>query len=374
LPGGELIGPYLDALAAQLGALAARAAAALQPATIVYGRGRCGLAAHRDYLDAASGRFVCGLNPAGPADDTLLVARVTADDGGTLGTVINYACHPTTLAWQNTLLSPDYVGAMREAVRQQFAGPCLFLQGASADLGPREGFVGDPAVADRNGRQLGHAALAALESLPPPGTVFRYRGPVVSGATLGVWAHEPVDDAARHGHARWHVEQWMIPLTYRPELPTLDRAAAEKSYWQAAEQQAIAAHDAATARDCRARVEQAERQLWRLRALAPDHFPLPVTLARLGDTAWLFIAGEHYQALQTTLRARFPGMPIAVSTITGGWQPGYVPPAELYGRGIYQEQIAVVAAGSAEQILQAVTDRLVLQAAANRPKNTGSGD
>ena len=30
--------------------------------------------------------------------------------------VVNYACHPTTLAWQNTLISPDYPGALRELV------------------------------------------------------------------------------------------------------------------------------------------------------------------------------------------------------------------------------------------------------------------
>ena len=88
----------------------------------------------------------------------MLVARGIAESGETLGTVVNYACHPTTLAWENTLLSPDYVGAMREVVEAHTRSPCLFLQGASGDLGPRDGYVGDPAVADRNGRQLGFAA------------------------------------------------------------------------------------------------------------------------------------------------------------------------------------------------------------------------
>ena len=44
----------------------------------------------------------------------------------------------------------------------------MFLQGASGDTGPRDGFVGDTEVADRNGRQLGYAALSALESIPTP--------------------------------------------------------------------------------------------------------------------------------------------------------------------------------------------------------------
>ena len=70
---------------------------------------------------------------------------------------------------------------MRELVEDATGKPCVFLQGASGDLGPREGYVGDSAVADRNGRQLGHAVLATLESMPPPGTRYCYRGPLVSG-------------------------------------------------------------------------------------------------------------------------------------------------------------------------------------------------
>src|SRR6202011_2606069 len=132
----------------------------------------CKLAAHRDYWDADLKQYVCGYNPAGPADDTVVVARITAASGGTIATVVNYACHPTTLAWDNTSISPDYVGAMREVIEQATGSPCVFLQGASGDLGPREGFVGDWNVADRNGRQLGYAVLSALEALPSPGTRF----------------------------------------------------------------------------------------------------------------------------------------------------------------------------------------------------------
>src|SRR6185503_5155147 len=106
-------------------------------------------------------------NPAVKADDTLVVGRITADDDGrVLGTLVNYACHPTTLAWENRLISPDYVGAMREVVEAHTGGgPCLFLQGASGELAPAHQYVGDTAVADRHGRRLGFSALAALEGM-----------------------------------------------------------------------------------------------------------------------------------------------------------------------------------------------------------------
>jgi hypothetical protein len=370
LPGGELIGPYLDDIATKLGQLAAQAALARQQATIVYGQGRSNLAANRDFHDPQRDRIVCGFNPSGPADDTLLVAKVVGKSGNLVATVVNYACHPTTLAWQNMLISPDYVGALRETVEQHTAAPCLFLQGASADLGPREGFVGDTAIADRNGRQLAFAALAALEGFPQPETQFRYAGPVISGATIGTWKHEPMDAAALESSAAWKVARWNTPLDYRPDLPSVAQAQADLDQlvgWAppttadkgTCESRSEPRPD--QARDRHARVEQATRQLWRLSALPPNHFPLPVTLARLGHAFWLFVAGEHYQSLQTSLRHRFPNQPIVVATLTGGWQPGYIPPVTAYGRGIYQEQVAVVAAGSAELLLQSICERITDQ-------------
>ena len=356
LPGGELVGPYLDRVAEVCAELAKDALLALRPATVVYGTARCSLAGHRDFYDADARQTVCGFNPAGPADDTVLVAKVVADSGPTLGTVVNYACHPTTLAWENTLVSPDYVGAMREVVERETGGPCLFLQGASGELGPREGFVGDPAVADRNGRQLGFAALSGLEALPPPGTAFQYVGPVVSGATLGTWAHWQVPDADRARHALWQGRRLTVGLPYRVDLPTLDDTRAQLARWEAEGAAARAANDATAARDCHAHVERMTRQIARLTALPfGKTYPLPVGVYRLGDALWVFTAGELYQTFQTTLRARFPGVAVVVATIADDWQPGYLPAVSSYGYGIYQEVIAAVGPGSLEVLIEAVT-------------------
>ncbi len=282
-PGGEMIGPYLDGLAERIAALACEASTGIRPAAIVYGQGRCALAAHRDYWDAAHGQFVCGFNPAGPADDTVVVARVTGAEGETLATIVNYACHPTTLAWDNTALSPDYVGAMREVVEQHTRAPCLFLQGASGDLGPREGFVGDWTVADRNGRQLGFAALAALEALPLAGTRYVYAGPVVSGTTIGTWKHVPLDEAALRRQAAWHCERFTVELPYRHDLPKLDETQDALARWQADEAKATEAGDTDRARDARAMVEQMRRQIARLTVLPPGKtFPYAVNLWRIG--------------------------------------------------------------------------------------------
>ncbi|MGD9724127.1 MAG: neutral/alkaline non-lysosomal ceramidase N-terminal domain-containing protein [Pirellulales bacterium] len=359
LPGGDRIAPYLKQMAQHIGEAIAEARKKLQPARMVYGTGRCGLAGNRDFWDADSGQFVCGLNPAGPTDDTVLIARVADVGGGTLAVVVNYACHPTTLAWENTLISPDYVGAMRDVVERATGGLCLFLQGASGDLGPRHGYVGDVEVADRNGRELGYAVLAALESLPHAGLRFEYSGPVVSGATLGRWDYRPLEPEVlceKHG---WRCEQFTVDLPYRADLPSRDDTEVELARWTSAEREALDAREPDRARDARANAERMTRQLARLRSL-PEGPTVPVTVSlwRLGDAYWIFVQGEHYHVMQRRLRERFAGCPLVVTTVTNGWRPGYVPARETYGRGLYQESIAVVAPGALETLIDAIGDRL----------------
>ena len=359
LPGGDLIPEYLQGLAETVARLVVEAREAKTPATIGYGTGRCELAANRDFFDAQRDHPVCGFNPAGPADDTVLVARITDDQESTLATIVAYACHPTTLAWQNTLISPDYVGAMREVIEQAAGGPCFFLQGASGDLGPRDGFVGDVRVADRNGRQLGHAALSAIEAIPPGGLRFEYTGPVISGATLGIWQHVPIDPSRRAAIATWDVRRLIVSLPYRKDLPQRAALEAEQRLWQQREQQARQAGDELQMRDARAMVERQTRTLTRIQHLPPgEEFPFPVEVWRLGDAIWVAVGGEHYQKLQRELRQRFPETPIVVGTLANGSNVWYVLDADSYGRGLYQESVSILAQGSLERLIDAIVGEI----------------
>ncbi|MEZ5384209.1 MAG: neutral/alkaline non-lysosomal ceramidase N-terminal domain-containing protein [Prosthecobacter sp.] len=361
MPGGDLIPGYLRKMGDVAAGLVKQAVSAAKPATITYGRGQCTLAAHRDFYDGARGHYVCGFNPGVPADDTVIVARVTDEFGKTLASIVNYACHPTTLAWENTLISPDYIGAMREEVERDTGAPCLFLQGASGELGPREGFVGDTAVADKNGRELGFAALAALTALSPAGTKFVYTGPVVSGATLGDWEHRPLADDELAAQGVWTQQRWHEPLTYRPGSPTVEDTKKARDELSTQEAAARAVGDDTKAADLRALVERKNRLLHRLMQLPPgDAYPLQVVLWRMGDATWLGVQGESYSILQTELRRRFPDRVLIIATIAANWGASYLPPRELYGTGIYQESIAVVGAGSLEQLIESIAERIAV--------------
>jgi len=189
-PGGELIAAYLETLRDRVVRAACAALESRRPARLSWRYGRCDLARNRDRRETNSARYIVGFNPTEPADDTLLVGRVEETDSGrTMAVVVNYACHPTTLAWDNHLISPDYPGAMRELVEQTTGATCLFLQGASGELAPVEQYVGDTAVADRHGRRLGHAVLSVLENWPEANLVFDQV--VESGAPLAVFRIEP---------------------------------------------------------------------------------------------------------------------------------------------------------------------------------------
>lgn len=355
-PGGEQIVPYLEKLANIVTGLIRTSRSRCRPARVVYGVGRCGMAANRDYFDSDAGEYVCGFNPAGKADDTVLVGRVTDDGGCVLATVVNYACHPTTLAWQNTLISPDYLGAMREVVEQATAAPCLFIQGASGDMGPRDGFVGDVEVADRNGRQLGYAVLSALESLPKPGLSYQYDGSVISGATLGIWKYVPVTAVRARELCVWQSRSVLVPLAYRDDLPDADDLRQQREMWQKREAVAKAVGDRQAARDARAMAERMTRALGRVRDLPPGgEYPYPVHLWRMGDAVWVGLDGEHYNLLQRELRRRFPRRPIVVGTLANGSNIKYVLNAASYGKGLYQENVSVLARGSLEKLTQTIS-------------------
>ena len=355
-PGGDLIPEYLRSLADTLTDAAKQAEASLAVAAISYGQGRCGLASNRDYHDDERGGFVCGFNPERSADDTVVVARVSdVANSQTLAVVVNYACHPTTLAWDNTLISPDYVGAMHEVVEAVAGAPCFFIQGASGDVGPRDGFVGDVEVADQNGRQLAYAVLEALEGLPQPGQCLDYTGAVVSGATIGTWGFRKVNDSRREELRNWKTQHSTVAIPYRDDLPNRDSLLAEDTKWRAIEEEALASDDGARAREARAMVERARRRLTRV-AHIPEgtEYPYPLRLWRIGDAIWVALDGEHYNILQKRLRERYPDVPLVIGTLANGSNVWYVPDAESYGKGLYQEEGSILRQGALEMLIDAL--------------------
>jgi hypothetical protein len=331
-PGGRLLEPYLERAIQSLCEAADEAIAlsSKTPAIITAATGRCGLATNRDLPDPADAtRYVCGYNPDAPADDTLLVLRVAGEsDGKTLATVVNYACHPTTLAWQNKRFSPDYIGAMRELVEQQRGGLCLFLQGASGNLAPAHQYVGDERVPEQHGRQLGFAVLSTLEGMLGPGYQLAYEGVKESGAPLALWRPRRFEPSRRLEARQLHVD---LP---RKPWPSLAQVEAQL---QACSDRALS--------------ERLRRQAGLIRRL--DASPTgDVWVWHVGDIILVAQHNEAYPDYQQHLRAARPRQAVVVMNVSNN-NFGYLYPRAIAGDNIYPVWQSPFAENALEELTQA---------------------
>jgi hypothetical protein len=225
--GYEMVAPWFDNVARWSAEAAAEALANLQPARLRAGRGACVINANRRAVTPGGERFL-GINPDGPCDREVLVARLDQLDGQPLATLVNYACHPTIMGPPNRLITPDYPGAMKRVVEQALGGKCFFLLGSAGDQGPMQGFQADPKVYRDFGAILGHeAAKVALGLNSVPSTV-KFREIVPSGAPLGQYDSE---FATRPGLPLRVVEnEIQVPL--REGLPERKAASEKLEHWK----------------------------------------------------------------------------------------------------------------------------------------------
>jgi hypothetical protein len=111
-------------------------------------------------------------------DRELSALQATTEEGETVFTLLNLACHPEVMWNDNTLISADYAGAACRAVEAQAGGTAVF---ASADLGgmmtpdvPEHTFE----TAEHMGRDVARTAMDALragEKLAPQSLTIRQR-------------------------------------------------------------------------------------------------------------------------------------------------------------------------------------------------------
>jgi len=336
-PGGDLIAPYLASIPTRCCELIDEARARSRDAILTWAYGRCDLAFNRDAIDPASGRDVCGLNLAVEADHTVLVGRIAAPDGAVYATIVNYACHPVSLGGGNRLLSPDYVGAMREVVERQTGGAiCVFFQGAAGDVTPRRSYESDVEAADQNGRELGYAALSTLTAMFPPGQQLVYQGIEESGTALGIWRLRPKATVSTQLSAERITAR--LPIREMPEREELE-------------------HRLAQSRD-RVEIERLERALDR-RKLVGDgtEGDLSCTVWRLGESFLVATPAEPYTQFQIALRQQFPDAAVAVLMASDGAK-NYLPPPAAFQRDVYQVRVSLYKAGALERVTAQVAQAI----------------
>jgi len=332
--GGEKIEPYLLSLRDTVIDAAREALSSIAPATLEWSTGRCDLARHRDQPNPDEVGMVVGYCPDVRADDTLLVGRVSCPNRGIVATLVNYACHPTSLGGANRLISPDYIGATRDLVEDHTAkAPCLFLNGAAGDLAPRQQYVGDPTIADANGRQLGYSVLSVLSGMLPARSKLRFKCVEESGAKLGRWEIAPHFSDART--CRCHQSKVHLPLKKATPLDELQ-------------------HQLLTCND-QAMTERLERKMLLQGSLGEkDSSELSMWIWQLGDVFFIGFPGEMHSPFQLTLREYFPETPLVIMNLVNGTS-AYLPPSGDYALDTYQASTSLFEPGCHEQVLAECT-------------------
>jgi hypothetical protein len=89
-----------------------------------------------------------------------------------------------------------------------------------------------------------------------------------------------------------------------------------------------------------------------------DEYPYAFDIMRIGDAVWLGLNGEHYNRLQREIRSRLAETPIIVGTLANGSGISYVLDSDSYGKGLYQENVSVLAKGSLDKLIEAIDKEL----------------
>jgi hypothetical protein len=107
----------------------------LEPARIAFGQGIATANINRRAKDV-DGTVSLGLNPDGPADRQIGLARIERADGSPIAWIVNYAIHGTVMSGQNLQISGDAPGTVAAYLEEKAGGTVLFVNGAAGNLAP----------------------------------------------------------------------------------------------------------------------------------------------------------------------------------------------------------------------------------------------
>ena len=332
--GDEATRRYLHAVRAAAGEAAREAIASAGPATLSCTVGRCDLAANRDLDD--DGRYVVGFNPGATADDTVVVGRIVRTDGTLLAVLVNYACHPTTLAWQNRLVSPDFVGAAREVVERALPGTlCAFLQGACRRARP-------PSPVRRR-----HRRRRPARPLP---RLRRHVGPRTDGARR-----------ARHSPTRASSSR-VLRSACGSRCRTSRRVGSRRSPSRSSSRSGGWQRSRSSSRSGRGSTPSASRSACAARAAsATTTTAATPTRSRSGsggsaNASWSASRGSRTRCSRPSCARAIQDRAVFVLGVTNAEMSAYLPVEGAYGHDVYQAWQTPYERGCLERVLEAVDE------------------
>jgi len=352
---------YIRSLPHLLLSAVKQAKAAMQPARIGSGVGHIALSANRREK-LPDGRVVLGNNCEGPVDHGVGVVRVDSRDGRPLAALVNYACHPIFLGSASHLISPDFPGPMRRTVERETGATCLFLQGATGNVNPRNPMHPDTGEAERAGTMLGLEAAKTFLGIDSRTTVEREYW-LTSVATFHLVRKEAVEPATPDRVAA-REEVLALPLLPLPDAAGARRILEERTAaLEAMVKQGADLDDLNPARYqvlwAKSLVKTVEEKR------GPMSVSVPVQALRINDVAVVGVAGELFIEVQLAIKKASP----FGSTLVAAYSNGcvcYIPVTEAYPDGGYEVDhsykgyrlLTAIAPGAAERVAEAAIKML----------------
>jgi neutral ceramidase len=229
----------------------------------------------------------------GRVDGEVSVLAVESTDGERVGTLLNFACHPTNVGGAlNDRYSADYVGVLRDELRAAFGDDhrTVFGLGACGELRPRDQSAGFGVVED-----IGETLADDARGVDAGGGADRVAW---ESETLSLRRRRPGDE---------HL------AAARERLAEQAGTENDRALW--------AAHEALALEDA-----------------APTH-EVEVWAARIGDAALVALPGEVFHEHGRAIKERSPFERTLVTTLANGYC-GYVPTEAAFERGGYEVILA----------------------------------
>ncbi len=339
--GHDMILEYLNGLPLQIAGAVWQAQQKLRPVRVGAATGWCDINVNRRQ-ELPDGRVVVGRNPGGPVDRTVRVVRLDGLDEQPVAVIVHYACHPTTIGWQAKVATPDYPGMAKRVVEEQLGGTCLFLQGATGNIGPRMGFTGDLEIYRRFGRLLGLEATKLALGIDTLPREPKFVGLQESGATIALFEDVPVEPAP----AGLGLRSRFLQLPLKPFPPPEEAEAAAADLREKLAALRLDGHEAevraATAIATQAGMRAERARLYHGRT----HIDWHLQGIRIGPISLVCIPGEPFTEIGQEIAARSP----FAHTLFSGYSNGgfsYLPVREAYPLGGYEVETSPFAPGAA---------------------------
>ncbi|MBR2500211.1 MAG: neutral/alkaline non-lysosomal ceramidase N-terminal domain-containing protein [Clostridia bacterium] len=114
--------------------IAKKAIESLKPAVMAVGITDSYVGVNRREME--NGEVILGQNPDGPYDPQMTLVMFKTQDGENIGSFIHFATHPTS-AGANLSITRDWPGFMMDRIEEITKAPCMYVNGAEGDIGPR---------------------------------------------------------------------------------------------------------------------------------------------------------------------------------------------------------------------------------------------